>query len=239
MRKLVRVMSRKRSSEEWTGLFSEEFIDKFLVGKVFHLLLIRSHKPNCTVFCSICYAKCIKIASKSLLKAYVFVPLLFVPIQLDILKHCFAAKNLSINFSYQSKMEDTDNNNNSDNQSELLKSDQSRFVDYSFGNVQCINLQVSGSLCTSVATASPLDGATLTIPSAVSHVLLQSASDYTQLSLKFPTNVITGQTLTITCTRNCPNVNFVNATFGTTTPTGLVKDRPIRLIYNGSMWFNV
>ena len=123
--------------------------------------------------------------------------------------------------------------------SSILKSDQRRFVDYSFGNVQTQNLEITGNLIlNNIVTGNPVDGGTVSIPSKAGIVILQNTVDYTQLTVKLPLLPQYGQTLTIVCTVDIPNLTLSNGSFGTTRPLSMSKDIPLRLVYAG-VWFNI
>jgi len=121
----------------------------------------------------------------------------------------------------------------------LFKGDQSRFVDYTFGNVQTQNLEITGSVAMSaIAMGNPLDGGTVSIPSRCSVVILKNTANYTQLTVKMPLQPVYGQLLTIVSTVNVANITLAGSSFGTAAPASLVAGVPVRFIFAGQ-WFNI
>lgn len=134
-------------------------------------------------------------------------------------------------------MNDKENNENSS--SSLLKGDQSRYVDYAFGNVKLQSLEVAGNLVlNSIAMGNPIDGGTVIIPTNSTIVLIQNTVPYTQLTMKMPLQPRYGQTLTITSTVDIPNLSLTGATFGTKEPIAMIENVPLRFVFAGS-WFNI
>lgn len=121
---------------------------------------------------------------------------------------------------------------------DTFKGDHTRFVDYSFGNVQTQNLKVAGSFTISgIAMGNPVDGGTLNIPKQCSIVVLQGAASYTQLTINMPLQPEYGQMLSIVSSVNVANLSL-NGAFGTPTPTLLSAGVPLRFIFVGT-WFNI
>lgn len=124
-----------------------------------------------------------------------------------------------------------------DTSNEIYK-DQRRFVDYSFGNVQTQNLEITGTLIlNNIVTGNPVDGGTVVIPPKAGVVILQNTVDYTQLTIRMPLLPEYGQTLTLVSTVDIPNLTL-DGSFGTTKPTTMLKDIPLRLIFAG-LWYNI
>lgn len=120
----------------------------------------------------------------------------------------------------------------------IFKGDNSRFVDYSFGNVSTQSLDVNGSFSLSgVALGKPVDGGTVTVPTRCSVVLLQSDTPYTQLTVKMPIEPTYGQVLTIITTVDIPNLDLTGADFGTVKPIGMLGSVPLKFIYIDDKWF--
>ena len=120
----------------------------------------------------------------------------------------------------------------------ILKSEQSRFVDYSFGNVKSQSLEVSGAFSLSnIALGSPTDNGTVAIPSKCAVVILQNAAVFTQLTMKLPISPVYGQTLTIISVSDIPNLTLSNGAFGTIAPSAISAGIPIKLIFAGQ-WYN-
>jgi hypothetical protein len=140
---------------------------------------------------------------------------------------------------YRQEMEHEEQGKSGQHEPPLLKSDQTRFVDYSFGNVQTQSLQFTGNLvANSIVTGSPVDGGTVTIPPRATIVILQNTQVYTQLTLVMPTKPDYGQILIIVSTVDVPNLTLSGATFGTHQPYSLTADVPLRFVFAGS-WFNI
>ena len=121
--------------------------------------------------------------------------------------------------------------------SEILKGDQSRFLDYNFASVQCQSINVTGNLViSSIASVSPIDEATITIPSGITYLLIQNTVPYNFLTFKLPFKPVYGQILTIISTVDILNVQFVNGEISTPAPTSVSGDKPLRFIFAGT-WF--
>lgn len=119
-----------------------------------------------------------------------------------------------------------------------LKGENSRFIDYSFGNVNTQALTINGSLnLTGIAVGNPVDGGTVNIPTSCSIVILQSTEEYTQLSLRMPLNPAYGQTLTIISIVDILNLSLEGTVFGTTKPIKIIADKPLKFIFAGK-WYN-
>lgn len=121
----------------------------------------------------------------------------------------------------------------------VYKGEQTRFADYSFGNLQTQDLEVSGDLLVSgIAFGSPLDGGTIQIPEKVSVVIIQNTAPYTQLSMTMPLLPKYGKVISIVSTVDVSNLSFTNGLFGTQQPTSMKASVPLRFIFAGS-WFNI
>ena len=136
-------------------------------------------------------------------------------------------------------MEKTGQSEQREESNVLYKGDHSRFVDYSFGNVKTQSIEISGNfVINSIAVGNPVDGGTITIPTKVAVVIIQSTTYYTQISIKMPLKPEYGQTLTIVSTVDIPNLSLIEGSFGTKKPTAIVSDIPLRFIFAGQ-WFNI
>jgi hypothetical protein len=121
----------------------------------------------------------------------------------------------------------------------VYKGEQTRFSDYSFGNLQTQNLEVSGDLLISgIAFGNPLDGDTIQIPEKVSVVIIQNTAPYTRLSVTMPLLPKYGKVVSIVSTVDIGNLTFTNALFGSQQPTTMKASVPLRFIFAGS-WFSI
>jgi hypothetical protein len=120
----------------------------------------------------------------------------------------------------------------------ILKSDQTRFVDYSFGKVTTDSLVVAGDLYLSgIAIGNPTDGGTLTIPANISFVIIQSLYPYTSLTITLPVQPVLGKILTIVSTVSVQAVTFTSdSQFSTAVPTSIAPAQSLKLIFAGT-WF--
>jgi hypothetical protein len=121
----------------------------------------------------------------------------------------------------------------------LLGRDHTRFVEYSFGNLQTHNIKVSGDVVISgIAMGNPSEGGTITIPGQISTLIIQNTAPYTSLTIVMPLLPEYGKLLTITSTVEVINANFIQGSFGTAKPTTIKASVPLRFIFAGS-WFNI
>ena len=123
---------------------------------------------------------------------------------------------------------------------EIYKGDSNtRFVDYSFGNVKAKSIEIQENLyLTSVVNGNPVDGATITIPPRCTVVLIQNTSPYTFLKFIMPIKPVYGQVLIISSSVDITSLQLNGATFAQTAPTQLTASSPLRFIFAGS-WFRM
>lgn len=134
---------------------------------------------------------------------------------------------------------DTEKSKSGNKSEQVYKGEQTRFADYSFGNLQTQNLEVSGDMMMSgIAMGNPVDGGTVKIPDKISTVIIQSIYPYTQLTITMPNLPVFGKTIRIVSTVDVTNLTLSNGTFGTVKPTSLKASVPVRFIFAGS-WFNI
>lgn len=120
----------------------------------------------------------------------------------------------------------------------LLKGDQTRFLDYTFANVQCQNINITNNLIiSSIASVSPVEGAVVSIPSGISYLIIQNTTFYTDLTLKLPFKPIYGQLLTIISTIDIINLQFTGGTISTQIPNSITNSIPLKFIFAGT-WFS-
>ena len=117
--------------------------------------------------------------------------------------------------------------------------DQTRLVNYSFGNVQTQDLTITGNVVqNNILTASPSDGSILNIPKVCTYLIIQNTTPYTQLTFKMPLEPVLGQMLTIISQVAIGGVAFTNASFGNNAPTAATASRSLRF-YFADKWYTL
>jgi hypothetical protein len=121
-------------------------------------------------------------------------------------------------------------------------SDNSRFVDYTFGTVTSDIVTVNNSLnIAGIVTSTPVEGGSLHLPNNATVVYINSTIGYFQLTFIMPLKPIHGQLLIITSNVSVSSLVFNGngTTFGMQMPNTLAANNPLRILYTSIEWIIV